>query len=144
MKPLNTAICFLLFVIQLQTASAQTFVYDVDISEVSFFAGEQYRVFGSLEVNLDTDQIINSSLEFQIADNDPLDLTLILSQNPSGFIDFFDDGGDLFFTAGLLSQNGSRFFWEGDPTAVDQTDFSIFGGRIGSPNGESTPNGTIL
>lgn len=101
-------------------------------------------MFGSLEVNLDTDQIINSSLQFQIADNDPLDLTLILSQNPLGFIDFFDDGGDLFFTAGLLSQNGSRFFWEGDPTAVDQTDFSIFGGRIGSPNGESTPNGTIL
>ena len=66
MKRLTTAIVLLICAVQLQTAFAQTNVYEIDISETSSLGTDEViRVCGTIEVDLQTDQVINSTLQLQ-------------------------------------------------------------------------------
>lgn len=115
MKRLTTAIVLLICAVQLQTAFAQTNVYEIDISETSSLGTDEViRVCGTIEVDLQTDQVINSTLQLQYL-NDVTTMEILVNRNRMGVVDFFDVDGVLFVRQTGISADDTdrdRIFWE--------------------------------
>ncbi len=123
-KRFITATVFLFFAVQLQAAFAQSAVYDIDISGIGDENGIMLRVFGLLDVNLETDQVNDSEIQFQVGDDDPFALDFTFNTDAgAGFVDFVDRDGDLFVITELNTADRFGPQWE---TFDSQTRFEIF------------------
>ena len=133
MARFKTATVFLFCAVQLQAAFAQSAVYDIDISGTGDSQGLVLHVFGTLDVDLATDQIVDSNLQFQIGGNAATDLFLSFNnEDGTGIVDFFDVDGELFVIAESNPTGTIGPLWE---TLDAQSLFEIFSGFVSETGG---------